>query len=116
MVEYGNSPSLNEEWDLVLTDDGDVQTTFEEPSESEELEKDLAFFTAIALDKQRGQPINAVTEAALEGVVRDVVTSDPRVSQVISLQINEIPRQDGYAVDLVIEDNSTNVAGINFTT
>lgn len=115
MVEYGSSPSLNEDWDLVITDDGDVQTTFEEPSSSEELEKDLAFFTAVALDKQRGKPINAVTEAALEGVVRDVITSDPRVSQVISLQINEIPKQDGYEIDLIIEDNSTNTEGINFT-
>jgi len=114
MVEY-SSPSLDEDFDLVVTRDGDIKTTLEESSPSAELEKDLAYVTANALDEQVGRPIDDVTRAAFEQVVRDVVTEDPRVRSIVSFDIEQLTDEDGYEIDLSVRQSSELVENIIFT-
>lgn len=114
MVEY-SSPSLDTDFDLVVTQDGDIKTTLEEPSPSAELEKDLAYVTANALNEQVGQPIDRVTRAAFEQVVRDVVTEDPRVQSIVSFDIEQLTESDGYKIDMSIRQSSALVENIIFT-
>jgi len=115
MVEY-SSPSLDEDFDLVVTQDGDIKTTLEESSPSTELEKDLAYFTANALEKQRGKPVNDVTRAAFEQVVRDIVTNDPRVRRIISFNIEPLAEDDGYDIDMALETSAQSTQLITLTT
>lgn len=115
MVEYGSSASLDTDFDLVVTQDGDIKTTLEEPSPSAELQKDLSYFTAHALEKQLGKPVNPVTRASFEQVVRDVVTNDPRVRRIVSFNIQTLEEEDGYKIDMTIQDSSQSRQNIIFT-
>jgi len=115
MVEL-SSPSLDTDFDLIVTQDGDIKTTLEEPSPTAELEKDLAYLTADALSEFTGRPINDVTRASLKQVVRDVVTKDPRVQSIVSFTIQEIDGESyGYEIDMSIEKSSELVENIIYT-
>jgi len=118
MVEFGSSPSLDEAFDLIVDDTGDIQCTIQERSPSEELEKDLSFLIAASLDKQTGNAIIPVNNAALKGAIRDVVIADPRVDQILTLELEQAPRTDDedgnpsneVVVDLTIRDNAASTA------
>jgi hypothetical protein len=118
MVEFGSSPSLDEDFDLIVDDTGDIQCTIQEQSPSEELEKDLSFLIAASLDKQTGNAIIPVNNAALKGAIRDVVIADPRVDQILTLELEQAPRTDDedgnpsneVVVDLTIRDNAASTA------
>lgn len=114
MVEFGSSPSLDEDFDLVIDDTGDIQCTIQERPPSEELGKDLGFLIASSLDKRTGSPVIPVKNAALKGAIRDVVIADPRVDQILTLELEQAPRTDDedgnpsneVVVDLTIRDNA----------
>jgi len=59
-----------------------------------------------------------VNNAALKGAIRDVVIADPRVDQILTLELEQAPRTDDedgnpsneVVVDLTIRDNAASTA------
>jgi len=120
MSGYGESAFLNDELDLEIDDSGDIKTTNQTRNASEELEKDLAYMTIAALTKETGEPINPVTEARLEKVVRDVIESDARVEQVTNIRITESIREldigtskDEYSIEITLTDRISSTEEID---
>jgi len=120
MSGYGESAFLNAELDLEIDDSGDIKTTNQTRNASEELEKDLAYMTIAALTKETGEPINPVTEARLEKVVRDVIESDARVEQVTNIRITESIREldigtnkDEYSIEITLTDRISSTEEID---
>lgn len=120
MSGYGESAFLNDELDLEIDDSGDIKTTNQTRNASEELEKDLSYMTIAALTKETGEPINPVTEARLEKVVRDVIESDARVEQVTNIRITESiseldigTNKDEYNIEITLTDRISSSEEIN---
>jgi hypothetical protein len=120
MSGYGESAFLNDELDLEIDDSGDIKTTNQTRNASEELEKDLAYMTIAALTKETGEPINPVTEARLEKVVRDVIESDARVEQVTNIRITESiseldigTNKDEYSIEITLTDRISSTEEID---
>lgn len=120
MSGYGESAFLNDELDLEIDDSGDIKTTNQTRNASEELEKDLAYMTIAALTKETGEPINPVTEARLEKVVRDVIESDARVEQVTNIRITESiseldigTNKDEYNIEITLTDRISSTEEID---
>jgi hypothetical protein len=120
MSGYGESAFLNDELDLEIDDSGDIKTTNQTRNVSEELEKDLAYMTIAALTKETGEPINPVTEARLEKVVRDVIESDARVEQVTNIRITESiseldigTNKDEYSIIVTLTDRISSTEEID---
>lgn len=120
MSGYGESAFLNAELDLEIDDSGDIKTTNQTRNASEELEKDLAYMTIAALTKETGEPINPVTEARLEKVVRDVIESDARVEQVTNIRITESiseldigTNKDEYSIEITLTDRISSTEEID---
>jgi len=120
MSGYGESAFLNDELDLEIDDSGDIKTTNQTRNPSEELEKDLAYMTIAALTKETGEPINPVTEARLEKVVRDVIESDARVEQVTNIRITESineldigSNKDEYSIEITLTDRISSTEEID---
>lgn len=120
MSGYGESALLNDELDLEIDDSGDIKTTNQTRNASEELEKDLSYMTIAALTKETGEPINPVTEARLEKVVRDVIESDARVEQVTNIRITESiseldigTNKDEYNIEITLTDRISSSEEIN---
>lgn len=120
MSGYGESAVLNDELDLEIDDSGDIKTTNQTQNASEELEKDLAYMTIAALTKETGEPINPVTEARLEKVVRDVIESDARVEQVTNIRITESiseldigTNKDEYSIEITLTDRISSTEEID---
>jgi len=120
MSGYGESAFLNAELDLEIDDSGDIKTTNQTQNASEELEKDLAYMTIAALTKETGEPINPVTEARLEKVVRDVIESDARVEQVTNIRITESiseldigTNKDEYSIEITLTDRISSTEEID---
>lgn len=110
MSRYGDSMVLDEKLDLVINDQGDIKCTTEEPNDSEDLEKDLAYMTIAALDQLTGSPAIQTTEETIKQTVRETINKDARVEKILDIQVTEKTSATGapldeFGVDVELQDN-----------
>lgn len=97
--------SAQYDWDFDVDETGDIRTT----SDLDELMKDVAFSTARAIQQEIGGPIRPVTLNRIDAIVTAVLEAEPRIDEVIRVEIEENAR-DPDRVDiqgLVNTDNGT---------
>lgn len=105
---YGNGIFLDEDFDFDVDETGDIRAS----KGTDELEKDLAFQMAIALDPIIGQPPSQSTEAKLINRATAVALSDNRIESVdednVEVREIELSRRDvEYEITLPISSSQT---------
>lgn len=95
MAEYGSGPFLSKGFDFEIDQSGDIRTT----SGITELEKDLAFITSIFLQDIVGDPKYPETKTRTKRIIRDVVSQEPRVGTIDSVEVTYL-NTDRDEVDL----------------
>lgn len=100
MVEAGGGIYLTRDWDFEIGETGAIRTV----TGIDELEKDLAFSSAIALDDVLGEPLTPSTKTTIRSTIQGIMNTDPRISQVRSLQVS-YPNQE--EVQIRVEAQTT---------
>lgn len=90
MTEFGAGPYLTQDLDWEVDSTGDVRTI----DGVEELEKDMALFSIAALQSILGRPESAETRGQMQSTVNDILSADPRVDDVISVDVRFIGRRN----------------------
>jgi len=106
MVDYGSSPVLDQDFDFILDETGDIQCTNQTGSEIDELEKDLSYAIASGLEDEVGSPITPTQQALVRTQVTDIVYRDPRIEKILNIIIEEsqdTPSGDGFNVLLDLD-------------
>lgn len=103
-MSFGSSPALDDDFDLIVDQSGDIRCTNQSQSRTEELEKDLAFAIANRLDGERGVRATPQQQAQFRAIVRNVINRDPRVSSINKLEIRE--QEDSFEMTIgVVTEN-----------
>lgn len=93
-MTYGSGISLDEDWDLEISQTGDIKATHD----SDEFRKDLAYMTARRLEIELGQPLSSRSRAIIESIVRDILERDPRVRSIKQVTVEDIEGGDGVTI------------------
>lgn len=96
--ELGSGIALDEEWDFSINATGDLEAT----QGVDELEKDLAFFTATELQERIGRPISKNALKKVEITVGQIASDDPRVEEVQEVNASKTENEGDYRVELVV--------------
>lgn len=98
MAEFGSGPSLDENWDLYVdSSSGDLAIS----DGPEELRKDLAFNVGIYLRQFVGDYITPGLQSDIRVGARDVILSDPRISEIQSIEVSKpASNSDDLSIDV----------------
>lgn len=91
------------DWDLAIDESGDLKTV---ANTEDELLKDVAFRAANDLQDVLGLPLTPTTMNRVRAVVKDSMTSDSRISQIVSLDVERVPTSSN-AVQIEAEVNAS---------
>jgi len=101
---FGGGPALNEGWDFAIDGTGDIQTV----EGIDELEKDLAFRSTVALQEFLGRPIDNTMAQRMRLVLRNAFLDDDRVSEVTSIGFERTGRDEITVETTVVADDNEN--------
>lgn len=86
MTELGAGIALDEDFDLIIDSTGDIDET----RGSAELQKDVAFNLVLELQDILGRPVTKEVLALTKSVTNDVLVEDPRVNNVVSIEVRKV--------------------------
>lgn len=86
MPDFGSGIFLTQDFDFEVTNTGDIRTE----SGVDELEKDIALQMIKEKDDLIGLPQYPNTSARISSQTREILNADPRVSQVVSVNVKFI--------------------------
>lgn len=99
-------------WDLQTDESGDIRTV----TGSDELQKDVAFATAVRVQDSIGERLEPVVLNRIRAQVRGALNEEPRIDTVIIIEANEVDtdtvevvaqaRAEDDTIELVFEVNS----------
>lgn len=109
MSDFGAGPVLDEDNDWVVDNTGDIKSTVQEPSNTAELQKDLAFQSQRELGDQIGRAVKPATAAVIRNRIERLAENHSRIDRVLELTVREI--QNGYEASLTVQtvDEDANV-------
>lgn len=93
-MSYGSGIKLDEDWDFVVDDSGDIAST----SEFSELEKDIAYALANRLDNDLGVPITPTGFAQLKSATLQILQRDQRIERIADITVEESTDENNTAV------------------
>jgi len=82
-MSYGNGIALDSDWDLIVDETGDIKASRGE----DELEKDLAYISAVRLTEETGTPLIPSNFSQIENTLATVLSRDPRLNRVTEVEV-----------------------------
>lgn len=101
MANFGGGIFLSTDWDLDVDESGDVRTVTGE----DELQKDVAFQTASALEDVRGGPQSPDLRSETINAIKNILVEEPRVDRILSIDVREAG-EDLDKMEVIIEVNA----------
>lgn len=83
MTDFGAGVFLTQDLDFEVTNTGDIRTT----RGTSELEKDMAIQSIVGLTEFGGRKQTPQTRARLRARVTDILIADPRINDVVSVDV-----------------------------
>lgn len=94
MSDLGAGIALNEDFDFEVDGTGDLRPT----SGLAELQKDIAFNVASALQSELGRRVDSRTRKRINLIVQNQLIEDSRIGAINNVDVRELPPNDGYEV------------------
>lgn len=82
-MSYGSGIKLDEDWDLIVDDTGDIASS----SDFNELEKDIAYALANRLENEGGLLTNPTGRAQVKSTTLEILRREPRIARVIDVVV-----------------------------
>lgn len=98
---WGSGLKLTRDWDLQIDETGDLKSVFG----LEELEKDLAFRTAIEIEQEIGQILTKNTLAEIRITFRQALNEDVRVNRVVNVVAEQVDTNEVRVSATVVSDD-----------
>lgn len=92
--DLGGGIALDDDFDFEVDETGDIRKT----TGRAELEKDIAYATAYALQAQLGQRVDGTAKKQVELIVRNVLIEEVRITDINRVNVIELPELDGYEI------------------
>lgn len=103
MSDFGAGPYLTRDLDFELTTTGDLRVS----RGADELEKDIGLQSLIELDGVEGRRQTPKTRAIIKSRLKTVFNQDPRIGEIIDIQIRFIQNLDTVQIAAqVVADNT----------
>ena len=87
-------------WDIDVDETGDLRMT---ETGEEELKKDVALTTGVALQDSLGEPISPQTANEITALVQSVLKQDSRIDRIQNISIDSPDRKDTLLVKAVVD-------------
>ena len=90
-------------WDIDVDETGDLRMT---ETGDEELKKDVALSTGVALQSNLGDPMTPQTANEITALVQSVLKQDSRIDTIKDISIEESDKRDTLLVNAVVDAES----------